>query len=83
MTSSRIEICKPCPMNEGNGLSESIKIVYKILGFLNFSELSSYSQRSMPSPKWFRTTEVEDRGFCWFMRCPLSVSEHCKPALNG
>ena len=64
MTSSRIEICKPGSMNEGNGLSESIKIVYKILGFFNFSGLSSYSKRSVPSPKWFRTTEVEDRGFC-------------------
>lgn len=63
MTSSRIEICKPGSMKEGNGLSESIKIVYKILGFLNFPGLSSYSQRSLPSPKWFRTTEV-DRGFC-------------------
>ena len=64
MTSSRIEICKPGSMKEGNGLSESTKIVYKILGFLNFPGLSSYSQRSLPSPKWFRTIEVEDRGFC-------------------
>lgn len=83
MTSSRIEICKPGSMNEGNGLSELLKLYIKYWFFFNFSGLSSYSQRSLPSPKWFRSTEVEDRGFCWFLRCPLPVSEQCKPALNG
>lgn len=33
MTSSRIEICKPGSMNEGNGLSELLKLYIKYWGF--------------------------------------------------
>lgn len=47
-------------MNEVNGVNESIKIICKILGVLHFSELSSYSQRSLSFSKCLGTTEVED-----------------------